>query len=353
MDTLFMKYSNYKLDDFLTDEFFRSWVINPSKESDFFWTSFINNNPEKYSTVLNAKEIILSLKSSSPQDQLSAEEIDSMFDNILNDSTRSGVIAKPGINWGPLHIDSGFIKVAAVIFVISFLGISWFVNRHKVTSDIARIVEPITKETSKGEKMTMRLPDNSVVVLNSNSRIEYPSSFSEEERRLTLHGEAFFDVSEDKDRPFIVESDQFYTRVLGTSFAVNKDPDINAIEVSVLTGKVEVAHVSDRNEIKKIELREEQMVSFQEDEFELRPFDYRMRFAWKDGTLYFKNSDFNEIVQKLENWYGVNIIIHRSIDRKKDFSGQFTNEPLDLVLNGLSFTYDFDYQINGKNIIIK
>ena len=87
--------------------------------------------------------------------------------------------------------------------------------------------------------------------------------------------------------------------------------------------------------------------------FEKREFDYNEKIAWRDGTLYFKNSDFNEIVHRLENWYGVNITINKSIDRKKDFTGHFTNEDLDLILNGLSFTYDFDFKINGKEVIIK
>lgn len=353
MKTFFMKYSNYRVDDFLTDEFFRTWVIRPDDEADFFWSSFLKNNPEKYNAVLGAKEIILSIESGSKSNErLSQHETEIMFHNILNEKERSTLSAKERMILGSGRFTSRLIKVAAVIFITAFVGIYWFIAQHNVSSTTTFVDKSITKETFFGEKMTMRLPDNSVVVLNSGSRIEYPSTFPNNERRISLQGEAFFDVTEDREKPFIVETDQFYTKVLGTSFVILRDKELNTMNVSVLHGKVEVTHVSDENELEKIQLIAEQKTSFEEDEFKRKPFDYMTEFAWKDGTLYFNNADFNGIVKILEDWYGVNITINKSIDRHRDFSGQFTNESLDLVLDGLSFTYDFDYQINGKNINI-
>lgn len=350
-----MKYSHCKLENFLTDELFRSWVICPDQESDFFWASYIDNNPEKYTTILQGKEIILSLKSTKIEDQLGNEEIDSLFEKILENKSNSKILNQSKMNWRSMDSYVGFLKVAAVLFVISFIGIYLFLNEQTLTSEENIVVDTIKKETLKGEKMTIRLPDNSVVVLNSNSRLEYPSSFSDGKRQLKLHGEAFFDVSKDNNWPFIIESDGFYTQVKGTSFAIKKVTDFNAIEVSVLTGKVEVSHATERNAIKKVEIEARQMVSYDRNtnDFVKAPLDFGEMIAWKDGTIHFHDSNLNEIVHKLENWYGVSFTINKSIDRKKDFSGEWTNESLDLVLNGLSFTYDFDYQINGKEIILK
>lgn len=350
-----MKYSNYKLENFLTDELFRSWVIRPDHESDFFWASFVENNPEKYTTILQAKEIILSLKSSKIDDQIGNEEIDFLFGKILENKSNSGSNTQSKVNWRSVDFHARFLKVAATLFVISCIGIYWFFNEISVSSKETYVAATITKETLKGQKMTVRLPDNSVVVLNSNSRLEYPSSFAHGKRQLRLHGEAFFDVVKDNNRPFIIESGGFYTQVKGTSFAIKKATVFNTIEVSVVTGNVEVSYALESNAIKKVEIEAMQMVSYDMNtkDFVKAPLDFDEMIAWKDGTIHFHNSNFNEIVDKLENWYGVSFTINKSIDRLDDFSGEWTNESLDLVLNGLSFTYNFDYQINGEEIILK
>ncbi|MCK5367296.1 MAG: FecR family protein [Cyclobacteriaceae bacterium] len=351
-----MKYSNYKLDNFLKDEYFRSWVICPNEESDFFWSSFLKNNPYKYATIIKAKEVIFSFTSPKLEESyLKNEEIESMLSKVLDVGNRSKegnqMIKHLTWNFNPRIIT----RAAVFLFIITFIGLAWITNQFSQSAEQAQIIKSYKKSTLKGEKMTVRLPDNSVVVLNSGSLLEYPEFFSDSERKIKLTGEAFLNVSKDINRPLIIESDQFVTQVKGTSFAIKKMDECPTIEVSVVTGKVKVAHVVNEIEVETIEIVAQQMASFNGTNkfFKKSKLDYNEKIAWRDGTIYFNNSDFNEIVHRLENWYGVNITIIRSIDRKKDFSGHFTNENLDLVLNGLSFTYDFNYKINGKEVIIK
>ena len=149
-----MKYSNYKLENFLTDELFRSWVIRPDQESDFFWASYVENNQKKYTTILQAKEIILSLKSAKIEDQLGNEEVDSLLEKISENTSNSGFINQSKMNWRSMDVHAGFLKVAAVLFVISFIGIYWFFNGITVFSKKTIVVDSIIKETLKGEKMT-------------------------------------------------------------------------------------------------------------------------------------------------------------------------------------------------------
>ena len=348
-----MKYSNHTLNDFLVDEAFRSWVINPDEESNFFWTSFIENNPDKYSTIIDAKEIILSLKPIDLEDDLDAEEVESLFEYILSPSVRSEESVQTKSKNKSHRIVTQFMKVAAIVIVTSAVGILWFVQGQKNDLETPTKFETVVKEALPGEKKTIRLPDNSVVVLNSNSRIEYPKPFINDDRRITLIGEAYFDIAKDESRPFIVLSDQYYTKVLGTSFVARREPNAMKLDVSVLEGKVEVGHVSDQKLIKKVELGAEEKVSIDLDGINIMPFDYLSQFAWKDGTLYFDKSDFNGLMVRLENWYGVHFEIKKSFDRKKDFSGVFRNENLDMVLNGIGFIYGFDYIIDGNTVVIQ
>lgn len=344
-----MKYSNYKLDDFLADELFRNWVINPNEESDYFWASFIENNPDKYPTVIEAKEIILSLKPAHVEKKLDSDEVEALFESILNDDTPTEKPVQGKSKISSQHFMSQFLKVAAIVIVTSVLGFAWFLQQQPPQSESFQMV---VKETLPGEKKTIRLPDNSTVILNSNSRIEYSIPFINDDRRVRLNGEAFFDIAEDESRPFIVSSGQHYTKVLGTSFVIKKVLDGETLDVSVLEGKVEVGHVSAQNEIIRVELMAEEKVMFESNEFKRLPFNYKSQFAWKDGTLYFDKSDFNDVMARLENWYGVEFEIKKSFDRKKDFSGEFTNQSMDLVLEGIGFVYGFEYLINENTVII-
>lgn len=356
MNAYIMKYSNYKKEDFIVDEYFKSWVIHPNAEADFFWESFLINNPDKFNTILAAKELILSMSFRKIQEkELNLEEVDSMLSNVLQRHNTSE-LKKRNVGSSNSRISPGFIvRIAAVLVIISIIGVSWFYKN--MPNEKEQLIEEsyLIKETSKGEKLTIRLPDKSIVVLNSSSRLEYPASFSTEHRILKFSGEAYFEVVNDKNRPFIIQSNQFSTQVKGTSFAVKKDEHKNTIDVSVVTGLVEVFYHNEIGDKKEVEVKAQQMVSFNStiNKFEKKPLDFNEMVAWKDGILHFQNADFNEIMKKLENWYGVNITVSKSLDRRRDFSGQFENESLEMVLKGIGFVYGFNYIINGNEVIIR
>ena len=116
-----MKYSNYKLDDFLKDEFFRTWTINPDDKSDFFWRSFLDNNPDKIAIVKQAKEIILGLKFPElDEPPLSDFEVDAIFDGVLKANRKREGKSLRMIIWSSIRSPVALSRAAVFIFIFSF-----------------------------------------------------------------------------------------------------------------------------------------------------------------------------------------------------------------------------------------
>ncbi len=352
-----MKYTNYTLKDFISDEYFKNWVLSPDEHSDFFWESFLKNNPDHASDLLQAREIIQSISFyESDNMQLSGSEQEQMWEHILSSSasgkkpvTRfSG--RKPAL-WFSLR---PYIRVAAVLFLAFFISLVWLKLKPQNTVKPVETIKTLVKFTEKGEKLSTKLPDGSVVVLNANSLIEYPEKFSDSTRRIRLEGEAFFDIQKDMLHPFVIETGHFKTVVLGTSFTISEDSLQHTFKLAVVTGRVAVSEKSDKTDAKSVYVYPKQMISYNPENktFKQTPYNYTELISWKDGVLYFKNANFNEVVHKLENWYGVTFTVNTVIDTKKDFTGQFQNENLKAVLEGLSFSFDFNFVIKDNRVTI-
>jgi transmembrane sensor len=126
-----------------------------------------------------------------------------------------------------------WIAAASVALLLSVAGYQSFFN-HTISS-----VATVATKTFPEDIRLLRLPDCTRVWVNQNTEIEYPAQFAENERTVTLKGEAFFEVEKDSSRPFIITSGAIKTTVLGTSFNVNAYAG-SAPEVHVRTGKVKV-----------------------------------------------------------------------------------------------------------------
>lgn len=240
-------------------------------------------------------------------------------------------------------------KIAAGLSII-ILGSLIFINQDKIfapATEQAQQLAAVVKQTEKGQKRRIKLPDGSWVILNSASTLEIPADFMQgSSRTVVLKGEAFFEVQKIPSKPFLVKTEQLTTRVLGTSFNVEAyQPD--QVKVAVATGKVQVAS----HEL-SLDLVPDEMAVYKNQEGILKKkFDALQEFGWKDGYLVFNQVDFNTLVNKLELWYGVNITV--TGDRPDDtFTASYHNISLENVLEGISFSGDFSYQLNDNELKI-
>lgn len=272
------------------------------------------------------------------------------LENTLAD--RDLLKSKRGINkWSVM-------KIAASIVLA--IGIS-FLAFKQISSGLleAEEVAFIEKGNPNGRKSTIILPDGSKVKLNSDSKIRYAKTFAKEYREVILEGEAFFEVTKDSTRPFVIKTGDITTTVLGTSFNVNAYAKRDEISVAVVTGKVEVKKSTyyGNEESTAIHLTPNMMAVYKREERELKTTQFNMEeiTGWKDGMLIFKNSDMPEIAMKLKKWYGFEVEISGGKEmRRKRYTGKFDNNSLEYVLKAISYTSEISFQIeDNKKVILK
>lgn len=249
-------------------------------------------------------------------------------------------------------IDISLLLKIAAVFII-FVG-STFIGIRRIgdtTEEIAPI-SSITKHTLPGHKSIITLRDGTVVSLNSGSKISYLSDFNSSSRIIELEGQAFFEVFSDKTKPFIVKCGSLEVETIGTSFDVSGYND-SPIQVSLVNGSVRLSTFDmDKTEGIVLNPGEYSVVDENNNFIEKGNFDPDIVLGWKDGRLIFYNATIEEIVPRLELWYGVEFHNHSSINSNKPFTGIFEKENLDNILHNISPVMDFQYEIKGNNVQI-
>ncbi|WP_020529748.1 FecR family protein [Flexithrix dorotheae] len=349
-----MKYEDYSLEDFLQDEYFVKWVTNPTQANEYFWKSWISEHPERKELILEAKEIINSINFKHHFSVNNKEYID-IFENI-HKGNKSEYYNTKSISW---FGNNKYQRYAAVIIVVLIAGFSLILNYNILRIQPSETKVKITskeRNTVKGEKLLMKLPDGSEVKLNSETQIRFSENFNKNRREVYLEGEAFFKVTSDTSKPFIIYTGDITTTVLGTSFNISAYPEMETLEVVVVEGKVRVDNnVKNKHKHAQSILLPNDIYTYSKinQTFSTRNADISNRIGWKDGVIIIESASFEEIIKYLERWYGVEFKIEEGIQVQGRFNGRFENKSLEAVLEGLSFSSNITYVINGKIVTLK
>jgi len=333
-----MKYKDFDIEDFLQDEFFIKWVKSPNEETDHFWLKWIQAHPEKKSHVLLARKIIESIDYSDKVD-LSDEEYTELYEGI---QSQYKIHSIPNRFQYWLFVR----KLVAVLFVLGCISLGFFAKDQIEEDKLAQLNQTITKENGNGIKSHFVLSDGSSVYLNSDSKLVFPKVFTGEERRVTLIGEAFFEVSPHKSIPFIVEVGDSDIKVLGTSFNANHR---DKLSVALLTGKVEVG---DKSGNRFLLSPNEMLIKDKEGKINKTIFDPHDIIGWKNNFLIFNDDSFDEVLSKLQRWYDVKMEVVGKVGDNWSYSGKYHKESLQNVLEGISITSNFSYEISDRKIKI-
>lgn len=339
----------------ITDKGFLEWVKKPNDHNNYFWRKWMEEHPENISDVKKAREFIERLHFR--KKQLSPNELDDLLGKVIANEVPvyRPVARKPNPGLWPFF--EQWFRVAAIL-LISVMA-AFFLNGilKEVQEEPAGVqVEWVTLENPKGRKSKVTLPDGTKVNLNYESRIKFPEAFTGDRRKVELMGEAFFEVVPNDTTPFIVQTNAIETEVLGTSFNIKSFEGEKETEVSLVTGKVKVTHPQGGAEIKKItHLSPGDRLTYNRHSGEgvKGTFDVEKTISWKEGVILFKDAGFEEFIDQLERWYGVDFQIYGSPSGKWKVNGRYQNEKLDDILTGLNFVYDMEYKIQGKNVILK
>lgn len=204
-------------------------------------------------------------------------------------------------------------------------------------------------QVPRGRKFMLQLADGSKVWLNAESSISYPVNFTGNTREVTISGEAYFEISHDKAKPFIVHTGKATIEVLGTSFNLSSYGG-EAMKTTLVEGKVKVT--SERKEIEYLTPLEQAIISKAGD-LSKKQVDIEPIVSWKDDLLVCKNERLEDIAKRLEREYDYHFIFNDEDVKNIHYSVNLVqNTNITTVLKYLSKAGPFTYSVNGNEIQI-
>ena len=207
-----------------------------------------------------------------------------------------------------------------------------------------------TYETEAGELKTCVLDDGTKVILNVASTLKVPKDFGEENRDVSLNGEAYFEVKKDSLHPFIVRTDESVTTVLGTKFNLSAYRD----ETNTLTLDEGMTLFYDKtNESDSgILLIPNEQATLDKGTLTKKTVGASQHKAWIQKKLVFEDQSFASVIRDLERFYGVEIEVKKQGMNNRKYNGTHTNPPLESLLEDMGFVFKFEYQKEGNTILI-
>ena len=354
------KYKSYKIEEFVWDDEFRKWVLDADNADAIFWEDWLLKNPEKNTIVAQAREVLLALQLENQQ--LSYKQRQSIISNtmaaidtpVLNAGSTFTVHRQEKKGW---KFYSRYVASIAAALLIVVAAI-WLFHKNTSGQDIysyASLVkksETVLTETTNYSSVPLfvRLSDGSRVTLEKGAKISYPPVFANvAKREVYLSGEAFFEVTKNPIKPFIVYSKGLITKVLGTSFLIKADERDKSVSVEVRTGKVWINKMMGANpekgsEINGVVLVPNQQVVFNKDADNLQVsiVDNPQPVIESENKLQsmeFKDEKVTKVLMKLSKLYGVEIVYDTTVLSKYPITANFTDETLFERLKKVIFSY--------------
>lgn len=195
--------------------------------------------------------------------------------------------------------------------------------------------------------MQLLLADGTKIWLNVASSITYPTAFAGEERKVTLTGEAYFDVAKNKTQPFIVMNGDKRVEVLGTRFNVTAYPDDVSVKITLLEGAVRVA----QNDYKKV-LQPGQQLQIDSLIKVVRSVDSSQVLAWKNGLFRFHDYTIDEVMREISRWYGVEVVYTGKKTTEHFVSTISREAPMSEVFHILEITGSVHFKIEGRRVLV-
>lgn len=223
-----------------------------------------------------------------------------------------------------------YAAILALPLLISSLILFYMLfNKPEQKVEYAQVI------SSTGTIIRYELPDKSVVWLNSGSKLTYPTVFSKESRDVKLNGEAYFEVSANKQHPFYVHtSSGMKVFVYGTKFNISAYDDEKDIETVLESGKVNI--ITPDNKMVVLKPGEEMIFNKESNNLNKSEVDVYEKVAWKDGKMIFRNATLDVILKRLARHFNVDIQINNRYGKEYKYRATFRNESLQQILDYLA-----------------
>ncbi|GAA3923148.1 FecR family protein [Chitinophaga oryziterrae] len=332
------KYRLYQTEDFLQDESFINWVLNPEEANNKSWAAWVKSNPYKKETVQKAIDIIRSF-------DFKQEPVAENFYTDLKQSIDQTIGYQNQATTKAATLFPKWLSVAAVVTGI-LLGGALVYYFMKPSYTVVATPYAATK--------TIWLPDSSEVVLNAHSKIRYLSSWQKHKREVWITGEAFFKVrhitTAGETPHFKVYTANAEIEVLGTEFNV-KSTD-NTTGVMLQRGKVKFSVPALK---KQTIMQPDDYCQYDASlgKITTSPIDPELYTSWMKHKYRFEKTPAREVCQTLTAYFGYSFIFRRAELSEQHISGTLELQNEQLLLNTLSELLNASITKNGKDIIIE
>ncbi len=247
------------------------------------------------------------------------------------------------------------LKHVAAILVLPLLVYSGYVTwqNSSLTKMMTERIVMQTITSQQGMVTQFQLADGTKVWLNSGSELQFPNRFTGDFRVVKLKGEAYFEVTENKRKPFRVNAGELNVEVLGTSFDVANYMDEKLSEVILVEGKVNLTANDAAKIARQMTLHPGQRGVYcdQTRAMHAEEVNVDKYIAWRDGNLIFRDDKMEEVVKRLSRWFNVEIIVNDPEINSYIYKASFRNENLLQVLNLLKISAPIDFRITERKAL--
>lgn len=301
--------------------------------------AWMHQSEENRRAVEESKRIWMLGKTSETLPDFQTEQEWKKFETSLRDT--------PEIPVQPLRSRTGYwLRIAASVALLAACAVFLYVTLSKPEKIMAQATDNTLQVT---------LPDGSSVWLNRGSVITYLDDFNDDHRTLTLEGEAFFDVTKDPAKPFIIQTAHSRVRVLGTSFNVKEYVNDPGTEVHVVTGIVSFSGLNSNNDGIALRPGETAILDNSNGQLTRSTIDDLNRLAWKEKRLVFKKTALSDVVKTLQQYFKIHITIQNQNLLGCRFTSTFQDPTVEEVVEALTLSLNLNvvrkddgYVLNGE-----
>lgn len=306
---------------------------NPdSQDQDFVAELFSAHKDEE-----ELSQIALNHWKDSSDEKINLQHILNSIHFNINSNTKQKSIGK--------KILSMYLRVAAVLLIPILISGVLFWNSSSNHVTYAQLKAP------KGSRIQFTLPDGSTGNLNGGSTLTYATNFNSR-RAVKLVGEGYFKVKKDSKRPFTVQTKYADIKVLGTEFDVSAYDREHEITTTLESGSVEVFN-KETSTVAMLKPGQQNRLNILTGEMQTENVKTDLYTSWKDNLLRFDNAPFGEVIKKMERWYGVKIILDKSLQYSERYTMTIKTESLREMLQLLKLTTPINYKINNDMVFIE
>jgi ferric-dicitrate binding protein FerR (iron transport regulator) len=231
------------------------------------------------------------------------------------------------------------LRVAVLIWV-AFSGILFIKEYKRDRTENGQIIT-----VTAGQRAEVLLADGSKVWLNAKSTLTGMTGFGQKNRNVELNGEAYFEVAKNTQMPFVVITEHNRIQVTGTQFNVSAYKGSRTFETAVVEGSVNIYSRETDEIITK--LTENQVIIARDNKYRKEQLQSHEALRWREGLYCFDDTPFKVLLEKLENYYGVSIILGQTAPTEYKCTGKFReSDGIEHILNVIRKDHPFSYTIN-------